>query len=210
MISKRTWQVASATAIAIFMMAADANASSITYSTNAAGTEFVSPITGLTLDSSSGLSATLTFQPDANITTGTPSNINFGIFTLTCNACLTDETDSAVFNAFTFDLVITDQTDGATGDFVGTSTGGNVGFNTSTITINWAPPQIGPGGDFKQTDFVINSTSRIVAPNSGANIGATTIQGGINTVPEPATIGLIGAGLIGLGLLRRRTRTASK
>ena len=203
-------------ATAIFMMAADANAGTITYSTNAPGTEFVAPITGLTLNSSSGLAATLTFQPDVNITTGTPSNVNFGIFTLECTACLTDFVDAAVFDAFTFDLVITDQTDNVTGEFVGTSPGGSVAFNASTLTIGWTPAQIGPGssgaltGDFNTTFFDITLTSRIVAPNSGANVGQTTVQGGIDTginisaVPEPGTLSLIGGGLIVLGLVRRR------
>ena len=215
MTSTRSLQFAAVSAIAIFAMAADANAGTITYSTNAAGTEFVSPTTGLTLDSSSGLSATLTFQPDANTITGTPSNINFGIFTLECIPCLTDQVDSAEFSAFTFDLVITDSTDGATGEFVGSSTGGAVAFNASTLTINWSPLQIGDGtsgaltGNFQTTFFAITPTSRIVAPNSGANTGETTVQGGIDSavsissVPEPGTLALMGGALIGLGLLRR-------
>ena len=40
-------------------MAVTASVVIITYSTNAAGTELVSPMTGLTLDSSSGLTAPL-------------------------------------------------------------------------------------------------------------------------------------------------------
>jgi hypothetical protein len=216
MITKRLLQLASAVGIAIFTMAADA--STITYNTNAPGTEFVSPTTGLTLNSSSGLAATLTFLPDSNIAVGVPSNINFGIFTLDCPGCLTDEQSSATFNAFTFDLVITDPSDGgATGEFVGTSPGGSVAFNSSTVTIDWSPLQLGPGtndaltGNFGSTFFNITTSSRIVAPNSGANVGQTTVQGaldseatGINTVPEPGTWGLIGTGMIGLCLMGRR------
>lgn len=217
MISRPLLQVAAVVVIAIFTMAANANASTITYSTNASSTGFVSP-TGLTLASmTGGLAATLTFQPDVDIAIGVPSNINFGIFTLTCAACLTSQTSSATFSPFTFDLVITDQSDGgATGEFVGTSPGGSVAFNSSTVTIDWSPLQLGPGsagaltGDFGTTFFNITTTSRIVAPDSGANVGQTTVQGaldssvaGISSVPEPGTLSLIGAGLIGLGLLRR-------
>jgi hypothetical protein len=204
------------TAIAVFSMAATASAGTITYSTNAAGTEFVSPMNGLTLDSSSGLTATLTFEPDADIAIGVPSNINFGIFTLACAECSTEETESAFFAAFTFDLVITDESDGATGEFVGASAGGTVASNSSTITVHWSPVVLGPGstgamtGDFNLTGFEITSPSRIVAPNSGANVGETTVQGDINSgdvirqVPEAGTFTMIGAALIGLGLLRRR------
>ena len=222
MTSKRLLQVVPAAAIAIFLMAAEANAGTITYSTNAANTEFVSPTTGLTLDSSSGLAAILTFLPDVNIAIGVPSNINYGIFTLQCDACVTNQSSSAIFSAFAFDLVITDQTDGATGVFVGSSPGGSVAFNSSTITLNWQPLQIGPDtantltGDFGSTFFNITTTSRIVAPDSGANIGQTTVQGSLDSafvntsgVPEPGTMGLFGVGLIGVGLLRRR-RTLGK
>jgi hypothetical protein len=217
MISKQLLKLAATAGIAILTMAVKANAATITYNTNATGTEFVSPTTGLSLNSSSGLAATLTFQPDSDIAIGVPSNINLGLFALTCTACLTNETSSAIFNAFTFDLVITDQTDGgATGEFVGTSPGGSVAFNSSTVTIDWSPLQLGPGasdtlsGNFGTTFFNITPTSRIVAPNSGANVGETTVQGaldssaiGISSVPEPGTLGLIGTGLLGLVLLGR-------
>ena len=216
MTSKRSLQLPLVTAMAVFSMAVTASAGTITYSTNAPGTEFVSPTTGLTLDSSSGLTATLTFEPDADIAIGVPSNINFGIFTLVCAECSTEETESASFDAFTFDLVITDESDGATGEFVGASAGGTVAINSSTITVDWSPVVLGPGstgaltGDFNLTDFEITSESRIVAPNSGANVGETTVQGDLNSgdvgslVPEAGTLSMIGAGLIGLGLLFRR------
>jgi hypothetical protein len=173
-------------------------------------------MTGLTLDSSSGLTSTLTFEPDTDIAIGVPSNINFGIFTLVCAECLTEETESASFDAFTFDLVITDESDAATGEFVGTSAGGTVAFNSSTITVHWSPVVLGPGttgaltGDFNLTDFQISTPSRIVAPDSGANVGETTVQGDLSSgdvisqVPEAGSLSMIGAGLIGLGLLRRR------
>src|SRR5579863_7945677 len=108
MTSKRFLQAIPLTAIAVCMAATNGFASTITYSTNGSGTQFVSPITGLSLVSSSGLAATLSFQPDMNLAIGAPSNINYGLFTLVCSTCLTDHTDSAVFAAFTFDLVIAD------------------------------------------------------------------------------------------------------
>jgi hypothetical protein len=40
--------------------------------------------------------------------------------------------------AFTFDVVGDDTSDGATGKFIGTSSGGSFTSNSSTLTINWA------------------------------------------------------------------------
>jgi hypothetical protein len=199
------------------MMAASASASLITYNTNAAGTEFISPTTGLTLLSTSGPAATLRFAPNVTSTTGTPSNINFGDFILTCTAGCSATPDT-LFPAFTFDLVVTDTTDGATGKFVGTSAGGAVSANTSTIQVNWqAPLFFGPGttnslsGNFGLTRFdMVSPTSLIVAPNSGTAgaQGDTTVQGQLRStadIPEPATLSLIGGALLGLGILRRKS-----
>ena len=54
--------------------------------------------------------------------------------------------------------------------------------------------------------FTITPFSIIVNPTSGAQPGSTTLQGNVvsSVVPEPMTLGLVGGGLIGLGLLRRR------
>lgn len=211
---KKFFQAVSIAGIALFT-AAGANAGQIIYNTNAAGTEFVSPVSGLTLDSSSGPAATLVFTPNGGTTTGTPSNIDLGHFDLYClasNGCTTG-TDSH-FVAFTFDLIVTDTTDGATGEFIGTSLGGEVAINASTINVTWTPTQLGPGttntssGNFGLTIFGKQQPlTSIVAPNSGSTPGDTTVQADISSAtPEPASIGLIGAGLIGLAFAGRRKR----
>jgi PEP-CTERM motif len=235
---KRFSHVACLTGVAVFLMAASASASTISYTTNAAGTEFVTYSGtiidgGLGIDNSGGSgggapsspSATLVFEPNTTSNVGTPSNIDLGDFLLTCTGCSTAAQNSAYvsFGAFTFDLLVTEtvNTDGsgtlpATGEYVGTSSGGFAFSDESTISIAWSPLQIGPGGsgaitgNFGDASFVITSPSGIVAPNSGTPPGDTTVQGHVNsgaTVPEPMTFSLMGAGLLGLGILgRRRSR----
>ena len=200
------------TAFAATILSTCASGATIVYSTNGAGTGF-NNTSLLTQGNSVGAASTLSFTPNVNATTGVPSNVNYGDFLLVCATCSTQAMNAGSFYApFTFNLLLTDVTDGATGRFVGTSSGGNVFSDVSQITITWLPGILGPGtinaltGNFGPTSFNINQTTRIVAPNSGTPPGATTVQGTVNstTIPEPATYAVVGFALLGLGVLRRR------
>jgi hypothetical protein len=201
------------------MMAASASAAQISFNTNTSGTEFTFSAGGtisgggLVLSDSTGDAATLTYEANVGTTVTVPTNINFGNFVLACASCTTGV--GGTFGAFTFDIIVDDTSDGATGEFIGTSTGGNFTSNSSTITVNWStlsmpPTQLGTGtfnaltGNFKGTDFTINTTTGIVAPNQGSVPGESTVQGFVssNAIPEPGTVGLVGCALFGLGILR--------
>jgi hypothetical protein len=102
----RLVQAASITGAALFLLAANASATTITFNTNSAGTMFEGG--GLSRGQSSGETATLSFVADPNTTSGVPSGLNFGTFTLACTTCTTIAGgNGATFNAFTFDLVVT-------------------------------------------------------------------------------------------------------
>jgi len=197
------------------LLAASAAATTVTYNTNAAGTGFGGA--SLVLNSTGGdVPSLLTFTPNGDTITGVPSNINFGKFLLECADCSTQAGNvGSFFSGFTFDLIITDISDNASGKFVGTSSGGWVYSDVSQITVNWSPLQLGPGtsgatmGDFATTIFRNTVSTGIVAPNSGSIPGETTVQGFVNSttesvVPEPATLGMVGIALLGLGMIGRR------
>ena len=103
---------------------------------------------------------------------------------------------------------------------MGTSTGGSVYSDSSAITIDFTPLQLGTGtnnatsGNFGATDFIIANSGivDIVAPNSGSTPGETTVQAQANSnaTPEPTTLSLLmGGGLLGLGLLQRKAARRS-
>ena len=212
----RIVQAVSITGVALFMMAVSGRAAPVTFDTLSSafvsGSTCLMPALGTScVNSSSGAAGQLGFvaDPSASAT----GNVNFGNFTLVCATCTTMAGGiGSFFPAFTFDLVIHDSTDGAFGTFVGSASAGAIYLDGSTINITWLPVQLGPGasnassGNFGTNFFNIAPTTRIVNPTSGAQIGSTTAQGAINSsaVPEPATLGLVGGALLGLGLLRRK------
>jgi hypothetical protein len=214
MIIKRFAEAVSISGIAILLLASSSASAAtvISYTTAVPGTEFVDGVNNVTLDSNGGQAATLTFNPNGSSGTGVPSNVDLGDFLLVCLTCT--ESQTTTFGSFIFDLVVSDTTDGATGEFVGTSPGGTVSSDSGTIQVNWQSPlTIGPGttnvltGSFGSTHFdMVSPVSLVPAPNSGTPPGDVTVQGQVGAVtPEPATFGLVGGALLAAaGVVRRR------
>lgn len=212
---RRLVQAASITGVALVVMAASATAYPISFNTSASGTGFgAGGGLGLSLNSApGGQAATLVFAPNMGDTQGGPTNINLGSFTLACATCGAFGSGlSATFAPFTLEMILTDVTDGGTGKFIGSSTGGEVFTGVSQIDVFWVPLSLGPGtnnalsGSFGPSVFTIDLKTLVVSPTSGTTPGLSTVQGTLSSsaVPEPATVGLVGAALLGLGLLGRK------
>jgi hypothetical protein len=190
----------------LLLLAANANAGTISYTTNDAGTGFVDGnTTSLTLNGYyAGAPATITFVPDTTNGAGVPSSVSFGDFVVVCSSCTTQANHSsfAYFTGFTFDLVVSDSSDGATGEFIGTSSGGYVYSDVTEVQVNWQSTSIGAGtlnaltGNFGTTAF------DLVSATTALNPGDTTVSGQIvSSTPEPATFALFCGTLFGLGCL---------
>jgi hypothetical protein len=133
----------------------------------------------------------------------TPAGASFGdiVVTTTVPANLQGP---AIAGNFTLNII--QVAPAGAGSLVGTL-GGSLGFNTGIATLTFTTTTI----DIAGFTYTVNPTYTIALPvtgvGGGAGTGTTTIQGTVTgpvATPEPTSMLLLGAGLAGLGLAKRK------
>lgn len=182
-------------ALSFLLCSAAAFATTVTYTTSGIFTS-----SGTNAVTNGG--ATLTFTDIS-----TPSTVNATTFSSLGVVTETGGSPQGTFSD-TFTLTITQSVPAPGGSASSSSSVmGTVTVNSSTITLTFVPADVTIGTGASAIDYhFLNGSYGLNNPSGGdpGLLGRTSIQADIIAMPEPASLGLIGMSLLGLGVLVRR------
>ena len=184
-------------ALAVLAVATIGSAGAATIQYNTTGSTFVSSGTSTLTVVSGTNTLTLAFNALGNSSVTVPSGISYGFLDVSYSGAAGV---TITVPAFQLNLHINNVTDGKTGIFAVTSAGGTVSAAQDTVVVSFAPIPLIVG----TASFTANSPLNLVSDATLA--GQTSFQGGVNLtgVPEPGTMFLLGAGLLGIGFTARK------